>query len=56
MFLRIPFDLENLPLGSIEWTSFCFLHDLSYNILLDASIFTTIDDRKEGKMNSSSIF
>ena len=29
---------------------------LSYIFLLDASIFTTIDDEKEKKINSSSLF
>ena len=44
-------DLENLPLLNIEWTlvsQFCFLDDLlKLCFLLDASIFTTLDEKKE---------
>ena len=44
-------DLENLPLLNTEWTlilQFCFLDTyLSYDLLLDVSIFTTIDEKKE---------
>ena len=44
-------DLVNLPLLYIEWTlivQFWFLVD--YVVLLDASIFTTIDGKKEEQM------
>ena len=53
-------DLENLPLLNIEWTlilQFCFLDTyLSYDFLLDASIFTTIDEKKEEQQSTLQIF
>ena len=51
-------DLENLPLLDIEWTlilQFCFLPNLFF--LLDASIFTTIDEKmKEEQKSTLQIF
>ena len=52
-------DLENLPLLDIEWTlilQFCFLDDLKLCFLLDASIFTTIDEKKEEQKSTLQIF
>ena len=52
-------DLENLPLLDIEWTlilQFCFLDDLKLYFLLDASIFTTIDEKKEEQKSTLQIF
>ena len=52
-------DLENLPLLDIEWTlilQFCFLDDLKLCFLLDASIFTTIDEKKEEQQSTLQIF
>ena len=51
--------LENLPLGNTEWIFPVFVSlmtylALGYIFLLDVSIFTTIDDEKEVKINSSS--
>ena len=51
-------DLENLPLLDIEWTlilQFCFLDDLKLCFLLDASIFTTIDEKKEEQKSTLEI-
>ena len=48
-------DLEHLPLLDIEWTlilQFCFLDDLKLHFLLDASIFTTIDEQKEEQQST----
>ena len=53
------YDLENLPLLVIEWTlilQFCFLDDLKLCFLLDASIFTTIDEKKEEQKWTLQIF
>ena len=53
-------DFENLPLLNIEWTlilQFCFLDAyLSHDFLLDASIFTTIDEKKEEQRSTLQIF
>ena len=52
-------DLEHLPLLDIEWTlilQFCFLDDLKLCFLLDASIFTTIDEKKEEQQSTLQIF
>ena len=51
-------DLEHLPLLDIEWTlilQFCFLDDLKLYFLLDASIFTTIDEKKEEQQSTLQI-
>ena len=50
---------ENLPSLDIEWTlilQFCFLDDLKLCFLLDASIFTTIDEKKEEQQSTLQIF
>ena len=52
-------DLENIPLMHIEWTFPRFVSMmtyLGYIFLIDVSIFTTVDDKKEEKVNSSSVF
>ena len=53
-------DLENLPLLNIELTlilQFCFLDDLlKLCFLLDASIFTTIYEKKEEQKSTLQIF
>ena len=52
-------DCENLPSLDIEWTlilQFCFLDDLKLCFLLDASIFTTIDEKKEEQQSTLQIF
>ena len=52
-------DHENLPSLDIEWTlilQFCFLDDLKLCFLLDASIFTTIDEKKEEQQSTLQIF
>ena len=53
-------DFGNLPLLNIEWTlilQFCFLDTyLSYDFLIDASIFTTIDEKKEEQRSTLQIF
>ena len=42
-------DLENLPLVYIKWTFSVFVSLIKLHALLDVSIFTTINDNKEGK-------
>ena len=52
-------DFENLPWLDIEWTlilQFCFLDDVKLRFLLDASIFTTIDEKKEEQQSTLQIF
>ena len=53
-------DIENVPLLNIEWTlilQFCFLGDLlKPHFLLDASIFTAIDEEKEERKSSLQLF
>ena len=53
-------DLENLPLLNIELTlilQFCFLDDLlKLCFLLDASIFSTIYEKKEEQKSTLQIF
>ena len=53
-------DLENLPLLNIELTlilQFCFLDDLlKLCFVLDASIFTTIYEKKEEQKSTLQIF
>ena len=51
-------DLENLPLLDIEWTlilQFCFLDDWKL-FFYYASIFTTIDEKKEEQISTLQIF
>ena len=50
--------LKNLSLVNTEWTFSVFVSLMSYlgyTFLLDVSTFTTIDDEKEVKINSSYI-
>ena len=53
-------DLENLPLLDIDWPlifQFCLLDDLlKLCFLLDASIFTTLDEKKEEQKLTHQIF
>ena len=53
-------DLENLPLLDIDWPlilQFCFLDDLlQLCFLLDAFIFTTLDEKKEEQKLTHQIF
>ena len=52
-------DFENLPWLDIEWTlilQFCFLDDVKLRFLLDTSIFTTIDEKKEEQKSTLQIF
>ena len=53
-------ELENLPLLNIELTlilQFCFLDDLlKLCFVLDASIFTTIYEKKEEQKSTLQIF
>ena len=60
IFLRIPLTLKTLPLLNIELTlifQLCFLDDLrKLFFLLDASIFTTIYEKKEEQKSALQIF